>query len=141
MAVEHSPTYSSQSNGVVERAVRSVQGIVRTLRSALEERWGIVLGGGHAVWAWMVEYAAFLISRCEVGRDGKTAYERIKGKEARLQGFEFLGGSVVEEEARGRAPRKTHLHVGGRRVSRGEGKHGRVDRGGSTGDMANPDGS
>ena len=40
MTVEHSPVHSSKSNGVVERAVRAVQEMVRTMRSALEERWG-----------------------------------------------------------------------------------------------------
>jgi len=37
--VEHSPVHSSKSNGVIERGVQTVQGMVRTLRSALEERW------------------------------------------------------------------------------------------------------
>ena len=55
MAVEHSPVHSSKSNGVVERAVQSVQGMVRTLRSAVGERWGVRLEIEHAVWPWMVE--------------------------------------------------------------------------------------
>ena len=34
---ENSPTYSHQSNGVIERGVQSVEGIIRSIRSALEE--------------------------------------------------------------------------------------------------------
>ena len=85
---------------MVERAVRSVQGVVRTMRSALEEKWGIVLDEGHAIWAWMVEYAAFLISRCEVGKDGKTAYERSKGNRVTVLGLEF-GEKVLWRKRKG----------------------------------------
>ena len=38
MVVEHSPVHSSKSNGIIERAVQTVQGQVRTLRSQVEER-------------------------------------------------------------------------------------------------------
>ena len=38
---------------------------------------------------WLVEYSAFLLNRFEVGRDGKTAYERCKGKQAKSAGLEF----------------------------------------------------
>ena len=37
MVVENSPVHSSKSNGVTERAVQTIQGMVRTMRSALEE--------------------------------------------------------------------------------------------------------
>ena len=37
-SVEMSPAYSSASNGVVERGVQTVQGQVRVLRSAVEEK-------------------------------------------------------------------------------------------------------
>ena len=92
MAVEHSPVHSSKSNGVVERSVRTVQGMIRTMRSALEDKWGVRVEVGHAVWSWLVEYAGWLITRCQVGRDGKTAYERVKGKRAKIQGLEFGEG-------------------------------------------------
>ena len=49
--------------------------------------WG--LGCGHGVWSWLVEYAGLLITGCEVGSDVKTAYERMKGKTARIYGVEF----------------------------------------------------
>ena len=84
VAVEHSPVHSSKSNGVVERGVQAVQGMVRTLRSALEDRWGVTWEVDHAVWSWLIEYAARLVTRGEVGHDGKTAYERLKGKRARV---------------------------------------------------------
>eukprot|EP00974_Lingulodinium_polyedra_P038888 3725751-Lingulodinium_polyedra.AAC.1 len=46
--MENSPVYSSKSNGVIERGVQTVQGMVRTLRSALEEKWQVELDVEHA---------------------------------------------------------------------------------------------
>ena len=37
----------------------------------------------------MVEYAATIVNKGQVGADGKTAYERLKGKPAHLSGLEF----------------------------------------------------
>lgn len=89
MMVENSPVFSSKSNGIVERAVQSVQGLIRTLRSSVEDKWSVKLPTDHAIWPWLAEYAGYLLTRAEVGKDGRTAYERLKGKKARLQGHEF----------------------------------------------------
>ena len=35
------------------------------------------------------EYAAYLMNRLHVGKDGKVAYERIKGKKTTVLGIEF----------------------------------------------------
>ena len=35
------------------------------------------------------EYAAYLLNRMEIGKDGKTAYERCKGKKATVLGIKF----------------------------------------------------
>ena len=35
------------------------------------------------------EYAAYLMNRLEIGKDGKTVYERIKGKKPTVLGIEF----------------------------------------------------
>ena len=86
---ENSPAYAHQSNGVVERGLQSVEGMVRTLRSALEERIGVTLEIGDAIWPWLVEYASYLLNRMEVSHDGKTAYERLKGKRSKVIGVEF----------------------------------------------------
>ena len=101
MVVENSPVHSSKSNGVIERAVQTVQGMVRTMRSALEEKWGVELPIDHPIWPWLVEYAAFLLTRGEVGKDGKTAYERSRGKEAKIQGFEFGEGVLWKRRREG----------------------------------------
>ena len=44
------------------------------------------------IMAWMAEYAAHLLNRFEVGKDGTTAYERCKGKKAKHMGVEFGEG-------------------------------------------------
>lgn len=93
MVPEHSPVKSFQSNGLVERAVRSVEGQMRTLRDALEYRIGVVLNPKDSIWPWLIEYASYVLNRNEVGHDGKTAYERLKGKAATVLGIEF-GESV-----------------------------------------------
>ena len=87
--VEMSPVASSKSNGSVERAILSVEQMVRALRSALGRRWKRRIPTRHPVMAWIVEYAGHLLNRFEVSRDGKTAYERCKGKRSKSIGVEF----------------------------------------------------
>ncbi len=43
----------------------------------------------------MVEHAAVILNRCEVGHDGKTAHERLNGKKAPVLGIEKEYSSVV----------------------------------------------
>ena len=100
MAVEHSPVGSSKSNGVVERAVQAVQGMVRTLRSDIEDKWGIKLETNHVAWCWLAEYAGWLLTRAEVGHDGRTAWERSRGKQARIPGM-MIGEGVLWKRRRG----------------------------------------
>ena len=86
---EHSPVGSSASNGVIERGVQTLEGQVRVLKDALEQRWKTKIGDEQKVLAWLVEYAAVLINRFEVGHDGRTPYERLRGKSSRMLGVEF----------------------------------------------------
>jgi hypothetical protein len=92
--VEQSPVGSSQSNGIAERAILSVQQQVRVLKCALETRWKVDIHSKHPVMPWLIEYASYLLNRFEVGRDGRTSYERCKGKPSKTLGFEF-GESVL----------------------------------------------
>ena len=70
---EVSPTGSSGSNGVIERTVQAIEGQVRTIKLALESRIGVEIPSDHDVVPWIVEYAATIINKGQVGADGKTA--------------------------------------------------------------------
>ena len=92
--LEEYPKKSSGSNGVVERAVQTVEGFIRSLKSQLYERYMTRISAEHPIVIWMCDYASYLFNRLEVGRDGKTATERSKGKNATVLGVEF-GEKVV----------------------------------------------
>ena len=68
---EESPVGDSMSNGVVERAIQSIEGQVRTLKLALENRLGGKLPENACVLTWLVEYAGVCLSLGEVGSDGQ----------------------------------------------------------------------
>ena len=57
----------------------------------------------HAIAPWMVEYAAVLLNRFEVGKDGKTAFERSKGRRAKTLGIEFGEAVLWKRKAVGGA--------------------------------------
>ena len=86
---ESSPAGSSQSNGLIERAIQDVEGQVRTMKLAFESHLGEKIQSAHNMVPWLVEYAAVLLNRGQVGQDGKTSYERLKGKPASLPGMQF----------------------------------------------------
>ena len=87
--VEESPVKSSGSNGVVERAAQSLEGQIRVVLLALEEKVGRQIDPEEAVVSFIPEYSAYVLNRLEVGKDGKTAYERVRGKKATVVGLEF----------------------------------------------------
>ena len=86
---EASPVGSSQSNGFIERAIQDEEGQIRTIKSDLESRIGTKIPSSHDIVPWLIEYAAVLINRGQVGADGRTAYERLKGKKVGLPGLQF----------------------------------------------------
>ena len=91
--MEHSPRYESKSNGRAENAVKRIEGQVRTLKLALEAAIGQELEVTHPIFEWLVEHCADLLTKCTVGADGKTPYERIKNKAYKGTMYEF--GSMV----------------------------------------------
>ena len=86
---EHSPKGDSQSNGSIERANRSVKGQMRVLLFALEANIKKKIDLRHPVIAWMVTHAGYVITHYEIGKDGRTAYERLKGKPTGIELCEF----------------------------------------------------
>ena len=83
------PVKSSASNGVVERGIQSVQGQIRVLKDALEGRWKREIAAVECIVPWIVEWLAHVLNRFEVGKDGRTPFERCKGNRAKHLGIEF----------------------------------------------------
>ena len=77
---EHAPRGASQSQGVAERGVRSITEQVRTMLIDLEGKLKCKIKASHPIVYWLVEHAAFILTHYQIGVDGKTPYERHKGK-------------------------------------------------------------
>ena len=86
---EESPVGSSGSNGVVEMTVQAAEGQIRVILLALEARLGATVAATEPIVTYIPDHAMYLINRLEVWKDGKTAYERVKGKVASVLGLEF----------------------------------------------------
>ena len=89
LAMEESPVEEHQSNGTIGVTVREIQKQVRVMKSALEERMKCEVPSRHPILAFLVEHAERLMLRCQVGHDGRTAYELHAGKPYRRQLVEF----------------------------------------------------
>merc|ERR1712214_107839 len=76
----NSPVGESESNGRVENAIRRVQDKTRTLRAQIEGETGLEIGKMEGLMSWLIRWAAELVTKYSVGKDGKTAQERLKGQ-------------------------------------------------------------
>ena len=97
---------------------------MRALKLAFESHIGQKIPSDHSVIPWLVEYAAVLLSRGQVSSDGKTPYERLKGKPANLPGLQFgerllWRTNVPARDRKNRmdTPTKKGVYLGQRTVS------------------------
>ena len=60
--------------------MKTVQGLIRTMRSALEARLGIKIAPSGPAFAWMVSHAANIITMCEIDTNGRVPYQRLRGR-------------------------------------------------------------
>ena len=87
--LEHPPAGESQSNGVIEKSVDTIVGLMRTMLDALETRIGQKIPADSVVLTWLVEHASYIYSRFNVDKNGRTPYERWKGRKCRRALGEF----------------------------------------------------
>ena len=83
--LENSPVGESRSNGLTEKAVQEVTGMVRAFLdqagvnlNAKRSQEDNVENSGPLI-AWLAEHEATAITRAKVGIDGKTPYQGLKG--------------------------------------------------------------
>ena len=89
-AVINTPKGSSASaGGGIDRANYEVEKQIRTLRSRFEENFKESVGLDHKMFPFLVRHCAWLITHCQVKSDGKTPYERLRGRPYQGQVAEF----------------------------------------------------
>ena len=64
-------------------------GQARTLKAALEHRTGVKVPLDSRILCWLVEFAAYLMDRCDIGSDGKTPIHRLHGQRDNTHVLEF----------------------------------------------------
>ena len=87
--IEESAVEEHQSNGTIEVTVREIQKQVQVMKNALEERMKYEVPSRHPILAFFVEHAGKLMSRYQVCRDGRTAFELHACKPNHRQLVEF----------------------------------------------------
>jgi len=80
IACEESPVGEPKSLGSINVQIQILQVQVRTLRDATEVRYKKRMEGDSPMIPWMVLHATGIINRFRVRSDGKTAYQRVKGR-------------------------------------------------------------
>ena len=77
ITVRQTPTYSSNSQGSVERFHRTLFGQVKSLREQVKASYNNhMIGNNHPLMPWMIRHAAWLINRYLIHSDGLTSYQR-----------------------------------------------------------------
>jgi hypothetical protein len=79
----------SESNGKVEEAGKTVREFTRVLKDQLETEAKMTIKPGDVITLWMIRWAAMLVSRYMVGKDGRTAYERRRGRKCKVPVAKF----------------------------------------------------
>ena len=74
---------------MVERAVQEVEGRIRAVLLGLEERISGPVDARERIVAFIPSYVAYLLNRLHEGIDGKTPYQRVRGKKPAVLGLEF----------------------------------------------------
>ena len=80
VVVENTPRYSSASNGLAERVIRTIGEQLRTLRYGTQNRCKTRITLKSTFWPWLVRHAGFCVTRYARGAGGITpfraAYDR-----------------------------------------------------------------
>ena len=82
-AWENSAVGESESNGKIEKAIQILEGELRILKDALETNLGKEVPAESRIMSWLTVYASVLLRRGQVGADGKTPFQRIRGRSSR----------------------------------------------------------
>ena len=70
----------SNSNALVERTIREVKGVVRTIRASLQRHLKADVKLDDTIVLWIVRHAGYVLTRCRVHDCGRTSLHKMKGQ-------------------------------------------------------------
>ena len=83
---------------------------IRVLLFALEAYLGKKIDLRHCIMSWIVQHAGFVLTHYQVGKDGRTALERLRGKKLNVELCELgekvfymplkMGNGIASADAR-----------------------------------------
>ena len=92
-AIEQSRVGDSNSNSRIERVIQDFKGLTRALRSALEAKIGGKIQLSDPIVPFIVRHAAHIINVSRVREDGRTAWQKMKGRRSNTKMLPF--GEVI----------------------------------------------
>ena len=105
----------SQSNGAVEGAGSTVREFARVIKDVSEDKANISLDSWDIITQWIVRWAAMSVSRYMVGKDGRTAYERRRGRRCNVPSVplgEIVSHKQIREHKEAKNKFDPELHEG-----------------------------
>ena len=87
------------ANGRVEMAVREVKRRCRTLRISAEQNTSVRIADDSPLLSWLPRFAAQVMNKMRIGKDGKTSEMRSTGPRWRKPMAQF-GESLVSQNWR-----------------------------------------
>ena len=76
---EEAPVGDHQANGRVESKIAEIEGYIRTIKDNIEYKANISIHSNSPLLAWIAEYTGTMLTCYSIGKDGRTAYQRMKG--------------------------------------------------------------
>ena len=77
---QRQPVGDHMANGRVEMAVREVQRQCRTLQISVEQNTGVRIADDSPLLSWLPRFAAHVMNKMRIGKDGKTREMRRTGR-------------------------------------------------------------
>ena len=78
----------------MENAVKIWQGQLRTIKHHVESRLGKKIEPGGPLFSWLIPFCTDILDKFRVGKDGRTAYERITSNKCKVAQVGF--GEIVD---------------------------------------------
>ena len=74
---------------MVEKRIQTTEGQIRILRNDFEARTAAKLPTTSCLFPWLVIHAANILNLCEVGKDVKVPFQRLRGRRMHADLAEF----------------------------------------------------